>query len=65
MNYILKLQEENEELKCRLKEALHYTEHLWEYAHSSKFMGEIEDEYINKRDIFLRVEPILKELRYD
>jgi len=63
MNYINKLQEENKELKLRLNEALHYAEHLWEYAHSEKFMGEIEDEYINKKDIFLRVAPILKELR--
>jgi len=63
MNYINKLQEENKELKTRLSEALEHTEHLWEYANSDKFMGEIEDEYINKKDIFLRVAPILKELR--
>ena len=63
MNYIHKLQEENKELKSKLNEALHHTEHLWNYANSDKFMGEIEDQYINKKDIFLRVEPILRELR--
>ena len=63
MNYIHKLEAENRLLKSQQTVALHFAEELWNYANSEKFMGEIEDQYINKKDIFLRLEPILRELR--
>ena len=65
MNYIKKLQKENEDLKTQIREAKHYARHLYEYACSDKFMGEIEDQYINKNDVIRRIEPVLNELILD
>ena len=65
MNYIKKLEKENKELKNQIIEAYHYARHLYEYACSDKFMGEIEDQYINKNDVIRRIEPVLNELILD
>ena len=65
MNYIKKLQKENEDLKNQIREANNHARHLYEYACSEKFMGEIEDQYINKNDVIRRIEPVLNELILD
>lgn len=64
MNYILKLQKENQELKEQLKRTHESAMDLWSYCASEKFQGEGGyggTTYINKDDIFHRLQPILSE----
>jgi len=67
MNYIKMLQQENEQLKKRLKFAHNATMELYIYCASDKFKGSSGyggPTYINKDDVFLRLEPIFKELNH-
>lgn len=68
MNYIKRLQAENQQLKQQLKAAHDATMELYSYCGSDKFKGPSGyggPTYINKNDIFHRLEPIFKELNHD
>ena len=68
MNYIKRLQERVNELESKLKEANSATMDLYSYCASEKFQGPAGyggATYINKQDIFLRLEPIFKALHHD
>jgi cell division protein FtsB len=56
MNYIKKLQQENEELKDDIKKIKDDVTDLFIYLQSSKFQ---EDNYVNRSDIFLRLENVM------
>ena len=61
MNYIKKLQAENKELKDSLQATRQATLDLYSYCASEKFAGVGGyggNTYINKNDVFLRLEPI-------
>lgn len=65
MNYIQKLQEQVKELESKLKQANDATMDLYCYCASEKFQGPSGyggPTYINKQDIFLRLEPIFNAL---
>jgi len=65
MNYIKQLQEQVKELENKLEQANDATMELYAYCASEKFQGEPGyggPTYINKQDIFLRLEPILNVL---
>jgi len=65
MNYIKQLQEQVKELEDKLKQANDATMELYSYCASKKFQGESGyggTTYINKQDIFLRLEPIFNAL---
>lgn len=64
MNYIKRLQQENAELKAQLERTHESAMDLWTYCASEKFQGPTGyggPTYINKDDIFLRLQPILNE----
>lgn len=65
MNYIKQLQEQIKDLESKLKQANDATMDLYSYCASEKFQGESGyggPTYINKQDIFLRLEPIFNAL---
>ena len=65
MNYIKQLQERVSELENKLKTANDATMDLYSYCASEKFQGEPGFggvTYINKNDIFVRLEPIFAAL---
>jgi hypothetical protein len=65
MNYIKRLQEENEELRRKSFAVEQAALELMNYAKSDKFMGESGvggPTYINKNDVIHRVEVILREI---
>jgi len=65
MNYIKQLQERINELESKLKEANSATMDLYSYCASEKFQGAAGyggATYINKQDVFLRLEPIFHAL---
>lgn len=65
MNYIKQLQEQIKELENKIEQASSATMELYSYCASEKFQGPSGyggPTYINKQDIFLRLEPIFNAL---
>ena len=71
MNYIKKLQTENEDLKEQLQKTNEFAMELLKYASSSKFDGDwenrkesyIEDQMIHKMDVINRIQLVLNEIK--
>lgn len=71
MNYIKKLQTENEDLKEQLQKTNEFAMELLKYASSEKFDGDwenrkesyIEDQMIHKMDVINRIQLVLNEIK--
>lgn len=63
MNYIHRLQQENEQLRNAARAAQEATSDLREYVNSAKFRsGDALDNYVNVQDVILRLAPISEAL---